>query len=64
MSQRVTHLSRPARTRRPSGADSLVEDHYRLKRLEMALSVTSFLRTTTQICYENMPQNDAFQATL
>ena len=29
-----------ARTRRPSGADSMSEDHYRLKRLEMALLTT------------------------
>ena len=34
----------------------MVEDHYRLKRLEMALLSTSFLLKTTRICYENMPK--------
>ena len=34
----------------------MVEDHYRLKRLEMALSATAFLRKTTRICFENMPK--------
>ena len=32
------------------------EDHYRLKRLEMALSVAVFLLKGTRICYENMPK--------
>ena len=45
-----------ARTRRPSDADSMVEDHYRLKRLEMALVATRFLLKSTRICYENMPK--------
>ena len=32
------------------------EDHYRLKRLEMALSATRILLKSTRICYENMPK--------
>jgi hypothetical protein len=34
----------------------MVEDHYRLKRLEMALWDTSFLLTPTRNCHENMPK--------
>ena len=34
----------------------MVEDHYRLKRLEMALAATRFLLKSTRICYENMPK--------
>ena len=32
----------------------MVEDHYRLKRLEMARFATYVLHKTTRICYENM----------
>ena len=34
----------------------MVEDHYRLKRLEMALAATRFLLKSTRICDENMPK--------
>ena len=34
----------------------MVEDHYRLKRLEMALAATRFLLKSTRICNENMPK--------
>ena len=34
----------------------MVEDHYRLKRLEMALAATGLLLKSTRICYENMPK--------
>ena len=34
----------------------MAEDHYRLKRLEMALFVTSFLLKRTRICHEYMPK--------
>ena len=34
----------------------MVEDHYRLKRLEMALFATRILLKSTRICNENMPK--------
>ena len=38
----------------------MVEDHYRLKRLEMALAATRFLLKSTRICSENMPKTTRF----